>query len=191
MPTRWRNNKDLEQEKVYNTLALISLMKLNTPQWSTFRLIFFINGADPRCKFCNTSLKTIDHLISGYFIIALNEYTNRHNQAGQYIHWKIRNHYDTETHNKWYDHERLPVVDTPKVTFSGNSQLELTEKCKLTGQIQYLNINGTNRVNWYIRACHQIAIIVLKRFKNLANIKILKLKLLRCGKWKQKPHQLL
>ena len=102
----------------------------------TFRLIFFINGADPRCRFCNTSLKTIDHLISGYFIIALNEYTNRHNQAGQYIHWKIRNHYNTETHNKWYDHERLPVVNTPKVTFSGNSQLELTEKYKLTGQIQ-------------------------------------------------------
>ena len=23
------------------------------------------NGADPRCRFCNTSTKTIDHLISG------------------------------------------------------------------------------------------------------------------------------
>ena len=74
------------------------------------------NGADPRCRFCNTSTKTIDHLISGCTIIVPNEYTNRHNQAGQYIHRKICNLYDTETPNKWYDHERLPVVDTPKVT---------------------------------------------------------------------------
>ena len=44
------------------------------------------NGADPRCRFCNTSTETIDHLISGCTILAPNEYTNRYNRAGQYIH---------------------------------------------------------------------------------------------------------
>ena len=29
-------------------------------------------GTDPRCRFCNTSTETIDHLISGYTILAPN-----------------------------------------------------------------------------------------------------------------------
>ena len=76
-----------------------------------FRANILHNGAAPRCRFCNTSTKTIDHLISGCTILAPNEYTNRHNRVGQYIHWKICNHYNIETPNK-----PLPVVDTPKVT---------------------------------------------------------------------------
>ena len=36
------------------------------------------NGADSRCRFCNTSTETIDHLISGCTILASDEYTNRH-----------------------------------------------------------------------------------------------------------------
>ena len=58
------------------------------------------NGADPRCRFCNTSTKTIDHFISGCTILAPNEYTNKHNRVGQYMHWKICNHYNIETPNK-------------------------------------------------------------------------------------------
>ena len=74
------------------------------------------NGADPRCRVCNTSTETIGHLISGCTILAPNEYTNRHNPVEQYIPWKICNHYNTETPEKWYDHKLLPVVDTQKVT---------------------------------------------------------------------------
>ena len=59
------------------------------------------NGADPRCRFCKISTKTIDHLILGCTILAPNEYTNRHNRVGQYIHWKICNHYNIETPDKW------------------------------------------------------------------------------------------
>ena len=74
------------------------------------------NGADPRCRFCNTSTKTIHHLISWCTILAPNEYTNRHNRAGHYIHWKICNHYNIQTPSKWYERKPLPVVNTPKVT---------------------------------------------------------------------------
>ena len=52
------------------------------------------SGADVRCRFCNTSTETIDHLISGRTILAPNDYTNRCNCVGQHIHWKICNHYD-------------------------------------------------------------------------------------------------
>ena len=35
---------------------------------------------------------------------------------GNYIHWKICNHYNIETPSKWYERKPLLVVDTPKVT---------------------------------------------------------------------------
>ena len=79
-----------------------------------FQANIFHNGADPRCRLWNTSTKTIDHLMPVCTILPLNEYTNRHNRVGQYIHWKTCNHYDTETPDKWYDHKSLPVVNTPK-----------------------------------------------------------------------------
>ena len=78
------------------------------------------NRADPKCRFCNTSTETIDHLISGCTILVLIEYTNIHNRVGQYIHWKISNHDNIETPDKWYEHNRLPAVDTPEGTILWN-----------------------------------------------------------------------
>ena len=83
---------------------------------SNFQSNILHDGAVSRCRFCNTSTETIDHLISQCAILAQNEYTNRHNRVGQYIHWEICNHYDIETRDKWYEHKPLPVVDTPKAT---------------------------------------------------------------------------
>ena len=68
------------------------------------------NGADPRCRSCNTSTETTDHLISGCTILAPNEYTNTHNRVRQYIHWKICNHYDIEIPNKWHEHNRYLLL---------------------------------------------------------------------------------
>ena len=83
---------------------------------SNFQANILHNGADPRCRFCNISTKTLDHLISACTILAPNEYATRHNHVGQYIHWKICNRYDIETPDKLYEHKQLPFVDTPKVT---------------------------------------------------------------------------
>ena len=85
-----------------------------------FRANIFHNGADHRCRFCNTSTETIDRVISKCTILAPNVCTIRHNRVGQYIHWKICNHYNIKTPNKWYEHKPLPVVDTPKVTILWN-----------------------------------------------------------------------
>ena len=74
------------------------------------------NGADDKCRFCNKSTETIDHLVSGCSILASNEYTNRHNRVGQYIHWKVCNHYGIETSDKWYEHKPLPAIDRTHVT---------------------------------------------------------------------------
>ena len=74
------------------------------------------NGADPNCRFCSKSTETIDHLISGCTILAPNEYTDRHNRIGQYLHWKICKHYNIDTPDRWYEHKPLPVINTPEVT---------------------------------------------------------------------------
>ena len=81
-----------------------------------FQANYLHNGADPRCRFSNTSTGTINHLISECTIFSPNKYRNRHNRVGQYTHRKIFIHYDIETPDKWYEHEPLPFVDIPKVT---------------------------------------------------------------------------
>ena len=58
--------------------------------------------------------------MSGCTILDLIEYTNIHNRVGQYIHWKISNHDNIETPDKWYEHKPLPAVDTPEGTILWN-----------------------------------------------------------------------
>ena len=52
------------------------------------------NGADSKCWFCDKFEETVDHLVSGCPIMTPNEYLERHNRVGKYIHWKICQHYN-------------------------------------------------------------------------------------------------
>ena len=75
------------------------------------------NGADPSCRFCDDKIETIDHLVSGCPILAPGEYTNRHNRVGQYLHWKICQHFNIETKTpNWYEHHPDPVTEGDKCT---------------------------------------------------------------------------
>ena len=53
------------------------------------------NGFDPKCRFCEDKVETIDHLVSGCSILTPNEYKNRHDRVGQYLHWNICKHDDS------------------------------------------------------------------------------------------------
>ena len=83
------------------------------------------NGVDPRCRFCNISTETINHLTSGCTILAPNEYTNRRSRVGQYIYWKICYHYNIGMTNDMSINLHL---------LSGTFSLELTEQYRLTGK---------------------------------------------------------
>ena len=72
------------------------------------------NGTSPKCRFCDKFDETIDHLISGCHVLAPNEYQNRHDRVGQYLHWKICKHYDLPTDRNWYNHKPKPVVENEK-----------------------------------------------------------------------------
>ena len=47
------------------------------------------NGASDKCRFCDNYIEAVDHLVSGCPVLAPNEYKNRHDRVGQYLHWKI------------------------------------------------------------------------------------------------------
>ncbi|XP_063585774.1 uncharacterized protein LOC134763144 [Penaeus indicus] len=74
------------------------------------------NGANEKCRFCDTHKETIDHLISGCPVLALNEYKNRHDRVGQYLHWTICNSYNIKTCEHWYEHKSEPVVEGENAT---------------------------------------------------------------------------
>ena len=69
------------------------------------------NGADPKCKFCDERMVTIDHLVSGCSILTPGEYKNRHDRVGQYLHWKICNHFSIKAQSEWYKHHPEPATE--------------------------------------------------------------------------------
>jgi hypothetical protein len=71
---------------------------------------------DPKCRLCGMFDETVDHLISGCPMLANTEYTQRHNKVGQYIHWKICQHFQLPTTGKWYEHHPSTVCENEKVS---------------------------------------------------------------------------
>ncbi|XP_063585357.1 uncharacterized protein LOC134762740 [Penaeus indicus] len=74
------------------------------------------NGTNEKCRFCDTHKETIDHLISGCPVLATNEYKNRHDRVGKYLHWTICNSYNIKTCEHWYEHKPEPVVEGENAT---------------------------------------------------------------------------
>ena len=50
--------------------------------------------------------------------MTLNEYLQRHDRVGQYIHWKIRQYYSAPCAKTWYEHKPQKVVETESATVS-------------------------------------------------------------------------
>ena len=74
------------------------------------------NGADPKCRFHEKFEETVDHLVSGCPIMTPNEYLQRYDSVGQYIHWKICQHYNAPYARNWYEHEPQKIVETESAT---------------------------------------------------------------------------
>ena len=68
------------------------------------------NGTDPRCRLCEDKVETIVHLVAGCLILAPKEYKDRHDKLGQYLHWRICQHYNASHAEHWYEHHPEPVT---------------------------------------------------------------------------------
>ena len=118
------------------------------------------NGADPKCRLCDKSTETIDHLVSGCSVLAPNEYMNRHNRVGQYIHWKVCKHFEIETTEKWYEHKPEPVIENKNVTIlwdfsihtdrtiqANRPDIVIKDKVKRTCQLIDMSVPSDNNVS--------------------------------------------
>ena len=81
-----------------------------------YQLNVIYNGAEPKCRFCDEKLETIDHLVSGCSIPTPNEYKIRHDRVVQYFHWKICSHYSVSTPSNLYEHHPDPVTEGEDVS---------------------------------------------------------------------------
>ena len=99
---------------------------------------------------------------------------------------QICNHYNTETHNKQYEHKPLPDVDNSQVTILWNFPIRTDRTIQANRPDIVIKHKKNKTCQLIVWVCHQIAIFLLMSLKNLVNIKIWKLKLLRCGKMKTK-----
>ena len=95
---------------------IIAAQDQNLPA-RNFRANILENGVDPKCRVCNKHTETIDHLVSGYPLLAPTEYLNRHDKLGQYIHsYFCKNFCLPHETNSW---EHKP----PKVTENKNATI--------------------------------------------------------------------
>ena len=77
-------------------------------------------GTDPKCRFCDQYDQTIEHLVSECSILTPTEYKNRHDRVGQYLHWKICEHYNTPHAEKLYEHKTQAIVEGEYTTILWN-----------------------------------------------------------------------
>ena len=61
-------------------------------------------------------IETIDHLVAGCPILAPKEYKERHDKMGQFLHWRICQHYNSQHAEHWYEHHPEPVTEGNDVT---------------------------------------------------------------------------
>ena len=144
------------------------------------------NGADPRCRLCNTSTETINQFISGCTIFAPNEYTNRHNRVGEYIHWKICNHYNIETPNKWYEHKLLPVMDTPKVIILWDFPIKTDRIIQANRPDIVIKHNQSKRCQLTNTSVSSDSNISVKEFEKLSKYKDLEIEITKMWKMNTK-----
>ena len=69
------------------------------------------NGTDPNCRFCEDKIETFNHLFAGCPILVPKEYNEQHDKRGQYLHWRICQHYNAQHAEHWYEHHPEPVTE--------------------------------------------------------------------------------
>jgi len=76
-------------------------------------------GTENKFRLCKHE-EIIDHLTSGYPILAKNEYLMRHNKVCTHLHYSICKALCIETTDKWYTHIPKPVSEDGDVTVLWN-----------------------------------------------------------------------
>jgi len=87
-----------------------------------FKNKIFKEEIECKCRLCTQHEGTIDHLTSGYPILAKNEYLMRHDKLCTHLHYSICKALVTETTDKWYTHMPKPVYEEGDVSVVESSR---------------------------------------------------------------------
>ena len=79
---------------------------------------------DSRCRICYKQSETIDHIISGFEVLAKAEYIERHNKTAAFVHWNICNDLGIKTGDNWYEHQPDTVTNTDTHTVLWNMAVQ-------------------------------------------------------------------
>jgi hypothetical protein len=71
---------------------------------------------ESKCPLCKQHEETIDHLTSGYHILAKSEYLMRHDKVCVHLHYSVCKTLDTERTDKWYTHMPKLVYEDGDIT---------------------------------------------------------------------------
>ena len=79
-----------------------------------------------KCGLCSDRDETINHIISECSKLAQKEYKARHHWVGKAIHWEMCKKFKFDHANKWYMHNRPPVLenDTHKLLWDFDIQMD-------------------------------------------------------------------
>ena len=75
---------------------------------------------ESKCRLCKQHEETIDHLTSGFPILAKNKYLMRHDKVCSHLHYSICKALGNETTDKLYTHMPKPVYEKGDVTVLWN-----------------------------------------------------------------------
>ena len=64
-----------------------------------------------KCRLCGDRDETINHIISECHKLAKKEYNTWHGWVGKLIHWEMCKIFKFDYTNKWYPHNRAPVLE--------------------------------------------------------------------------------
>ena len=120
------NNADVDKKATYHWL-ISSRLKSETEGCiiaaqdqslftKNYQANIMHNGTKAKCRFCADKVETIDQLVSGCSILTPREYKTRHDRVGQYLHWKICNHFLVDTTKNWYEYKPEAVTEEPGFT---------------------------------------------------------------------------
>jgi hypothetical protein len=79
---------------------------------------------ESRCRQCKEYEETIDHLTSGFPILAKNEYVIRHDKVYTRLHYSICKTLGIETTENWYSHISKSVCQHEDITVLGNQGIQ-------------------------------------------------------------------
>ena len=112
MTVSWLNRSGLKGE----TESLIIAAQDQVLKTRYYQKHILKQDVSSTCRLCPRSEEHVGHIIAGCQMLALTEYTERHNKVAAYIHWKICMSFDVPVTEKYYLHKPEPMVSAGEIT---------------------------------------------------------------------------